>query len=367
MRVALIHDWLTGLRGGEKVLEVFCELFPDATLFTLVHIPGSTSPVIESVPIRTAFTQNLPGVKKHYRWYLPLYPWAIGSLDFKGFDLLISSSHCVAKGAKAPPGAMHICYCHTPMRYIWDRFSDYFGTGLKARIVYEPIARLLRRWDVSSSARVHHFVANSRHVADRILKFYGRLVDAVFYPPVDTDFFLPCDEGPDDYYLIVSALVPYKRLDLAIDCFNRRREPLYIVGTGPEAERLRARSGPTIRFLGSVDQEELRRLYQRARATLLPGVEDFGIVPVESQACGRPVVARARGGATESVQSDRTGVLFEEPTVEALSHAVDKVSSLRFNKTDLRDWALGFSRERFKSSFKHYIEGKLSSGTTKTR
>jgi glycosyltransferase involved in cell wall biosynthesis len=366
MRVALIHDWLTGFRGGEKVLEALCEIYPDATLFTLLHIPGTTSDTIESVPIRTAFTQNLPGVKKHYRWYLPLYPWAIGSLDFKEFDLLISSSHCVAKGAVPSPGALHICYCHTPMRYIWDRFTDYFGSGLAARVVYGPIARLLRRWDVSSAKRVHHFVANSRHVSDRILKFYGRESDVVF-PPVDTDFFTPGDEEPGDYCLVISALVPYKRVDLAIDCFNRRKEPLTIVGTGPEEDRLRARAGSSIRFLGAVDNEELRRLYRGSRATLLPGVEDFGIVPLESQSCGRPVVAQARGGAIETVRKDETGVLFEDPTVESLSHAVDKVSSLRFNKLDLRSWALGFSRESFKSRIKDYIEGKLSSATMRAR
>jgi glycosyltransferase involved in cell wall biosynthesis len=253
------------------------------------------------------------------------------------------------------------------MRYIWDRFPDYFGTGLKARVVYGPIAHFLQRWDVSSAGRVHHFVANSRHVAERIHKFYRREVDAVIYPPVDTDFFSPSDQAPDDYYLIVSALVPYKRLDLAIDCFNKRQETLYIVGTGPEEERLRARSGSNIRFLGPVDKEELWRLYQRARATLIPGVDDFGIVPVESQACGRPVVAQARGGATESVKAGETGVLFEEPSIEALSHAVDKVSSLRFNKMDLRNWALRFSRESFKSSIESYIEGKLSSAAMRAR
>jgi glycosyltransferase involved in cell wall biosynthesis len=219
---------------------------------------------------------------------------------------------------------------------------------------------MLRRWDVSSAGRVHHFAANSRHVAERILKYYGRESDVV-YPPVDTDFFSPGDESPEDYFLIVSALVPYKRLDLAIECFNKNNEPLYIVGTGPEEDRLRARAGANTRFLGTVDNEELRRLYRRARATLLPGVEDFGIVPLESQACGRPVVAQARGGAIETVKGGETGVLFDEPTVESLSHAVDKVSSLRFNKMDLRTWALGFSRESFKSHIKNYIEEKLSS------
>jgi glycosyltransferase involved in cell wall biosynthesis len=253
------------------------------------------------------------------------------------------------------------------MRYIWDRFSDYFGTGLKARILYAPIAYLLRRWDVSSSSRVHHFVAISRYVEERIRNFYQRESDGVIYPPVDTDFFSPSDEEPGDYYLIVSALVPYKRLDLAIDCFNRRKELLYVVGTGPEEKQLRARAGPNTRFLGSVEKEKLRDLYQRARATLLPGVEDFGIVPLESQACGRPVVAQARGGATETVRDGETGVFFEEPSIASLSRAVDKVSLLRFNKKDLRNWALGFSRENFKSSIKNFIENKLSSPRIEAR
>ncbi len=358
MRVALIHDWLTGLRGGEKVLEVLCELYPAATLFTLVHIPDSTSPTIESLPLRTAFTQRLPGVSKHYRWYLPLYPWAIESLDFREYDLLISSSHCVAKGAIPSPEALHICYCHTPMRYIWDRFSDYFGKGLKSRFLYGPFAHFLRKWDVASAERVHHFIANSQYVAERIRNYYGREPDAVIHPPVDTDFFVPSDDGPDDYYLVVSALAPYKRLDVAIDCFKQRSETLLIVGTGPEEENLRARAGKTVKFLGRVDDEELRRLYQHARATLLPGVEDFGIVPLESQACGRPVIALGEGGAMETVKEGKTGVFFREPSPNALSSAIDKISSLRFNESDLRDWACRFSRERFKSNIKDFIESK---------
>jgi glycosyltransferase involved in cell wall biosynthesis len=360
MRVALIHDWLTGLRGGEKVLEALCELFPTATLYTLVYIPGSTHPTIESLNIRTAFTQKLPGIRKHYRWYLPLYPWAIESLNLSEFDLVISSSHCAAKGIVPPPGSVHICYCHTPMRYIWDRFNDYFGSGLKAHLIYGPIAYFLRKWDVASAHRVHHFIANSKHVGSRIRNCYGREVDAVIYPPVDTDFFVPGDDEPEDYYLIVSALAPYKRLDVAIDCFNQRGEPLVIVGTGPEERRLRQRAGPHIRFLGSVSKEELRGLYQRSRATLLPGVEDFGIAPVEAQACGRPVVALAEGGALESIQGGQTGVFFDDLTPRSLSTAIDKVRSLRFNKADLRDWALGFSEERFKENIRDFVANKLS-------
>jgi glycosyltransferase involved in cell wall biosynthesis len=360
MRVALIHDWLTGLRGGEKVLEGLCELFPDATLFTMVHVPHSTSDLIESHPIRTAFTQRLPGVRKIYRWYLPLYPWAVESLDLRGFDLIVSSSHCVAKGANPPRGALHICYCHTPMRYVWDRFPDYFGNGIKSRLVYGPIAARLRRWDVASADRVHSFVANSRHVARRIEKYYDRKVDAVIYPPVDTDAFIPGEGAPEDYYLIVSALVPYKRLDLAIDAFRRRPERLLIVGTGPEEKRLRERSPANVHFLGGLSRTELLPVYQRCRATLLPGVEDFGIAPVESQACGRPVVAFAEGGALESVRDGETGVFFAERSPQALSDAIDRVSSLRSNRETLRSWAQGFSRQRFMSEMRAFVDRKLA-------
>ncbi|MEE9180681.1 MAG: glycosyltransferase [Vicinamibacteria bacterium] len=359
MRVALIHDWLTGLRGGEKVLEVLCELYPDATLFTMVYIPDSTSSIIESHPIRTAFTQKLPAVKSLYRWYLPLYPWAVESLDLDGYDLVVSSSHCVAKGVLTPPDSTHICYCHTPMRYVWDRFGDYFGNGVTARLVYGPVAHYLRKWDVASAARVDHFIANSKHVAGRIQKYYRREAD-VIYPPVDTEVYVPAEEEPEDYYLIVSALVPYKRLELAIDAFNKRDEPLLIVGTGPQEAKLKARAGANIRFLGGLSQQELRPIYQRCQALLLPGVEDFGIVPVEAQACGRPVVAFAEGGALESVRDGETGVFFSESSPEALSEAIDRVSSLRFNRNAVRSWALGFSRQRFKDSVKTYIDEKLA-------
>ncbi len=359
MRVALIHDWLTGLRGGEKVLEVLCELYPDATLFTMVYIPDSTSLIIESHPIRTAFTQKLPAVKSLYRWYLPLYPWAVESLDLDGYDLVVSSSHCVAKGVLTPPDSTHICYCHTPMRYVWDRFGDYFGNGVTARLVYGPVAHYLRKWDVASAARVDHFIANSKHVAERIQKYYRREAD-VIYPPVDTEVYVPAEEEPEDYYLIVSALVPYKRLELAIDAFNKRDEPLLIVGTGPQEAKLKARAGANIHFLGGLSQQELRPVYQRCQAVLLPGVEDFGIVPVEAQACGRPVVAFAEGGALESVRDGETGVFFSESSPEALSDAIDRVSSLRFNRNAVRSWALGFSRQRFKDSVKTYIDAKLA-------
>ena len=355
MRVALVHDWLTGFRGGEKVLDVFCELFPDATLFTLVHVEGVTSPRIESLPIRTAFTQKLPAAKRLYRWYLPLHPWAIESFDLDGFDLVLSSSHCVAKGVQPAEGAVHICYCHTPMRYVWDRFQDYFGSGVKAKLLYGPVAKRLRAWDRDTASRVDHFVANSTYVAERIDKYYGRATDAVIPPPVDTDFYVPSETGGESFCLVVAALVPYKRIDLAIEAFRHRKDELVIVGSGPSARKLQAIAPPNVRFLGWVDDRALRELYQACRACLLPGVEDFGIVPLEAQACGAPVVAYGEGGALDTVRDEETGALFHERTPEALSSAIDKVYSLRLNKTLIREWALGFSRKTFQDRMKKFI------------
>lgn len=363
MRVALVHDWLTGMRGGEKVLEAIIELFPDATLYTLVHVPGATSARIESVPIRTAFTQRLPGVFRHYRWYLPLFPLAVESFRFEGFDLVLSSSHCAAKGARPPDGVPHICYCHTPMRYVWDRFEDYFGNGPSARLLYGPMAHLLRRWDRRSSKRVDHFVANSAYVAERIRRYYGRDVGAVIPPPVDTDFFTPAKGGESDgdYFLVVSALVPYKRVDLVLEAFRNRPEPLVVAGSGPSRAMLERLAGPNVRFRGFVADDELRELYRGCRAVLLPGVEDFGIVPLEAQACGKPVVALGEGGAVETVLDGETGVLFPDTSVGALSDAIDKVSSLRLNKSFVRDWACRFSRDRFKGQLLAFIEKHMES------
>ena len=361
MRVAIVHDWLTGLRGGEKVLELFLELYPEATIATLLHVPGSTSPRIESHPIRTTFIQKLPLVEQRYRWYLPLFPRAIESLDLSGFDLVISSSHCAAKGAIAPKGALHICYCHTPMRYVWDRFEDYFGSGWKSRLLYGPAARLLRRWDRNSARRVDHFIANSHYVASRIRDYYGRDVDAVIPPPVDTDFYTPAPEdaaSAEPYFLVVSALVPYKRIELAFEAFRGRAEPLLVVGTGPSEAKLKALAPKNVRLLGWLPDEELRKLYRGCRATVLPGVEDFGIVPLEALACGAPVVAYGEGGALDTIKDGETGVLFREPTAASLSRAIDRVSGLRFNRESLRNWALGFSRERFLTQMREFISSR---------
>ena len=266
----------------------------------------------------------------------------------------------MAKGAIPGPGALHISYCHTPMRYVWDRFEDYFGAGLKAKLLFGPVASRLRSWDRATASRVHHFVANSTYVAERIERYYQRKASAVIPPPVDTDFFVPGDSARGPFYLIVSALVPYKRIDIAIDAFRKREEKLLIVGKGPSGDALQATAPGNVEFLGWADAEKLRELYQTCQACLLPGVEDFGIVPLEAQACGSPVVALGEGGALDTVRDGETGVLFHEKSPEALSRAVDKVSALRLNKSSLRDWALGFSRERFRNRMKDFVEARAA-------
>ncbi|GMR22009.1 MAG: hypothetical protein BMS9Abin37_0332 [Acidobacteriota bacterium] len=273
---------------------------------------------------------------------------------------MVSSSHCVAKGVVPRQGALHISYCHTPMRYVWDRFEDYFGSGLKSKLVYGPVAKRLRAWDRASARRVDHFIANSTYVSERIANYYDRAAAAIIPPPVDTKLYALSADEPEDYYLVVSALVPYKRIDIAVEAFRGRSETLVIVGSGPSAERLKVGAPPNVRFRGWVSDEELKTLYQRCRACLLPGVEDFGIVPLEAQASGAPVVAYGKGGALDTVRDGETGVLFHEQTSEALSRAIDKVSSLRFNKNLLRDWALGFSRETFQNRMKEFIQARVA-------
>jgi glycosyltransferase involved in cell wall biosynthesis len=365
-RVALVHDWLTGMRGGERCLEVFCELFPEADLFTLLHVPGSVSPVIERHRIVTSFIDRLPGAAGRYRHYLPLFPAAAERFDLRGYDLVLSSSHCVAKGVRPGPGARHVCYCFTPMRYIWDLYEDYFGrAGLATRAVMRPLAAALRRWDRRSSARVDDFVAISRHIADRIRRCYARHAD-VIHPPVDVQRFELADEVAGEHYLVVSALVPYKRLDLAVEAANRLRRRLVIVGTGPEERRLRSLAGDTVEFLGWRGDAEIAGLYRRAHALLFPGVEDFGITPLEAMAAGRPVIAFAAGGALETVvgldvpDAPPTGVFFDEQTVESIAAAMLRFEAARerFVPKALRSRAEAFARPRFKERVKAYLRDR---------
>jgi glycosyltransferase involved in cell wall biosynthesis len=354
MKTAIVHDWLTGMRGGEKVLEALCERYPDAELFTLLHVPGSVSPIIERAPIHHSLLQYLPGVRRYYRECLPLFPVLVEQFDLERFDLVISSSHCVAKSVIAGPEAVHVCYCHTPMRYAWDQFDAYFGPERLGRIgsaAARPVLAALARWDRATAGRVHRYVTNSQHVARRIGRYYNREASVV-YPPVDTDFFKPDASIPlgKSGCLIVSALVPYKRVEIALDACRLAGVPLTIVGGGPDRprlERLAAQSSADVTFLGRLTDDQIRDQYNRAALVLMPGEEDFGIVPVEAQACGRPVIALGRGGAVETMVPGETGILVDEPTPQAFAAAIRDALGRQFDAGVIRRHAERFGRQRF--------------------
>jgi glycosyltransferase involved in cell wall biosynthesis len=358
--VALVHDWLTGMRGGEKVLEVLCELYPAADLFTLVHVPGTVSPAIEARRPRTSALSRLPGIARYYRHCLPLFPALVEHFDLDGYDLVISSSHCAVKSVVRAGGARHVCYCHTPMRYVWDQRDAYFGPERVGRLraaLLRPVLARLARWDAATAHRVDRYVANSEHVARRIGRYYNRRATVV-HPPVDTEFYRPDGRQPDRSALVVSALVPYKRLEVAIGACRLAGVPLRIVGRGPELERLRA-AGPGVEFLGHCSNEQIRELYRASGVLLLPGEEDFGIVPVEAQACGRPVVALARGGALETVLDGITGALVADGRPGAFADGIRRVLDGGLDAGAMRSNAERFSRARFAARITAEIDDVL--------
>jgi len=377
MRVVLVHDWLTGMRGGEKCLEVLCRRFPHARLLTLFHVRGSTSPAIERMDIRTSFLDRLPGVARYYRYLLPLMPAAIRALRLpRDAQLVVSLSHAVAKAIRVPEDIPHVCYCFTPMRYAWHRRGDYlacwkgFGSWL-ARTAGQGLLNRMQRWDRATSSRVTHFVAISRTVAQRIATCYGR-TSRVIYPPVDTHFYRPAPVERRLFYLCVSALVPYKRIDLAVEACNRLGRQLVVIGTGPEQKRLRRLAGRTVEFLGWCSDEVIREHYRRAQALLFPGHEDFGIVPVEAQACGTPVIALGQGGATETIlpassSQEGTGLLFAEQSVDALCEAISVFETHPdwFSASLARRQAEKFSIDRFERELIGYLENVLARWFTK--
>lgn len=368
-RVAIVHDWLTGMRGGERVLEQLFTLFPEAELFTLLHVPGSVTPVIERRITHTSMVQRLPAASRLYRHYLPVFPFAIEQLDLDRFDLVISSSHCAAKAVVPTGRSLHICYCHSPMRYAWDQFEAYFGeerVGRFATVFLRRYMRRLAQWDADTSARVDRFVANSRHVAARISRYYGRAAEVV-HPPVDTEFFTPEGRLTHNYLLAVSALVPYKRLDLAIAAAQAVGMPLKVVGRGPELARLRRLASAEVEFVGNRSNEDIRQLYRGAVALLMPGEEDFGMVPVEAQACGCPVVALGCGGALETVVDGVTGVLVSESSVSAFADSLDRVRGLAYDVATLRANALRFSRDTFLRHMTAVINRALNADARRNR
>jgi glycosyltransferase involved in cell wall biosynthesis len=375
-RVALVHDWLTGMRGGEKCLEVLCRRWPHAPLFTLLHRRGSVAAAIEDRPVHPSFLNRLPGVARYYRYLLPLMPLAAATWRLPPCDLVVSFSHCVAKSARPPRGVPHVCYCFTPMRYAWHMRHAYFSTdrvrGLKARLLGRLLAEL-RDWDRRTADTVTHFVAISQTVQRRIRECYGR-DSTVIYPPVDTDFYCPAPLPREDYYLAVSAFAPYKRLDLAVAACNRMRRRLRVIGTGQDERRLRGIAGPTVQFLGWQSDEAIRDHLRRCRALVFPGEEDFGIVPVEAQACGTPVIAFTKGGVMETVlppggRREPTGVFFDEQSVEALIDALEIFESRSgdFSAAAARRQALRFNAGRFREELVAYLDGVLRSAQPERR
>jgi len=345
MRPAIVHYWLLNRRGGEKVLDSLCRLLPDADVFTLFCDPAALSPELRRHRITASF---LNPARRWYRSLLPLMPMALESFDLRGYDLVISSESGPAKGVIASSSARHVCYCHTPMRYLWDLYPAYrheWTPQWWKRAAMPPLSNYLRLWDFASAARVDRFIANSENVRARIWKTYRREAD-VIYPPVDVKSF---EWKPaEDYFLIVSELVPYKRVDTAVRWFSRTGRRLRIAGGGPEFNRLRKMAGPSVELLGRVGDADLRDLYARCRALVLPGEEDFGIAPVEALASGKPVIALGRGGALESVP-EFGGVFYEEPSEESLAAAVQRFEELEplVRAEELQAWARRFSEEEF--------------------
>ena len=362
MRTAVVHDWLNGMRGGEKVLEEILALVPDPTIFTLFHVPGSVSREIERYPIRASSLNRLPFSRRHYRQYLPLFPRAVEAFDLSGFDLVVSSSHCVAKGALAREGAPHLCYCHTPVRYAWDQFDEYFPreTTRLWRLKKMVIDRL-RAWDRATAGRPTRYLANSSAVADRIRRHYGRSA-AVVAPPVDVEFFHGSAKPREDFLLAVGSLVPYKRHEVAIEAARRLGRPLVVVGKGPEERRLRAAAPSSVEIVADLDRESLRDLYRRCFAFVQPGEEDFGISLVEAASCGAPVAAFGRGGARDTVSDGVNGVLYLEEGATGLVRAIEEIGRRRFDYTAVRAAALPFARERFAREFAGAVAELVGAG-----
>ena len=354
-KVAIIHDWLNGMRGGEKVLEVLLEIFPGADIFTLFLEEKNISDAIKAHNIMVSPLNKYRFIRKHYKHFLPLFPSTIEEFNLKEYDVVISSSHCVAKGVIPHPHTLHIAYIHSPMRYVWDQYYPYFGNvkGLKKLYVKQQISRL-RTWDAASSARVDYFAANSRFIQQRIWRYYHR-ESTVIHPPVDTENFQPVTNPTKDYFLTVSALVPYKKNELLVEAFNQSNDRLIIVGKGPEEKKLRRAAGKNIEFKKDVSRDELVKLYQNATGFVYAGVEDFGIVFVEAQACGTPVIAYKKGGVLDIVNED-SGILFQHQTPTNLLEAIHKIKKSNFNSSIIRENSLKFSRQYFKQNFKTYFE-----------
>jgi len=361
LKVAIVHYWLVTMRGGERVVEALCELYPDADIYTHVAVPEMLTDTIRSHRIQETFIARLPGARRRYQKYLPLMPLALEQLDLRAYDLVISSECGPAKGVITTPRTLHVCYCHSPMRYVWDMYWDYLkGVPKYLRPAARVLLHYVRRWDLASAFRVDHFLANSDYVARRVHKHYRRDAD-VIHPPVDTGMF-EIAESTDDFYLLVGQLVPYKRADLAVRAFSSAGKRLVVIGDGEQLADLRRLAGPTVEVMGRQPMSVIREKYSRCRALLFPGEEDFGIVPLEAMASGRPVIAYGRGGALETVVEGRTGLFFDEQTEQSLLAAVDKFEGMEdtFDPAEIRRHASRFDREVFKAKFRARVDELLN-------
>jgi glycosyltransferase involved in cell wall biosynthesis len=362
MRVAIVHYWLVNMRGGERVLEALCELYPEADIFTHVYAPDRMSETIRRHRVQTTFVGRLPWARRLYQSYLPLMPLALEQLDLRAYDLVISSESGPAKGVLTRPDALHLCYCHTPMRYVWNMYQEYRDglSGLK-RLAMSLLLHRIRQWDVTTAARVDHFVANSHNVARRIRKYYRR--DAmVIQPPVDLARFGDVAPAPaEDFYLCIGQMIPYKQVGIAIRAFNQLGKRLVVIGEGKEREALGRLAGPNITFLDRVDDTVLRDHYARCRALVFTAEEDFGIVPLEAMAAGKPVIAYGKGGALETVVPGRTGVLFPQQTPESLIEAVHRFERIEnsFDPAEIAAHAATFSKDRFKQDFRAFVDNVM--------
>lgn len=357
MKTALVHDWLNQMGGAENVLETLVEMFPGAPVYTSMYAPDRMPASYRAWDVRTSFMQRLPGVASHHQAYLPFYPAAFERFDFSGYDLVLSNKSGFCHGVITPPETLHICYCLTPTRFLWlyDAYRQREGLSNLTSAALQPVLARLRRWDRAAVDRVDHFIAISREIQERIRQYYGR-ASTLIYPPVDVGRFAPSGRAPGDYYLAGGRLIPYKRVDLAVQAFNRLGLPLLIYGDGRDRSSLQAMAGPNVTLLGRVTAEELVDLVQHCRAFIFPGLEDFGIAPLEAQAAGRPVIAYAGGGALDTIIHGETGLLFAEQTVEALVDAVQRCEDSHFSAAACRRNAERFAVERFRRELMNFVE-----------
>ena len=355
MRIAVVHDYFTQLGGAEKVAEELMRMLPQATLHATVALPDRMPPGLTNLRVETSWMQQMPLMRKYYRLFFLLYPLAVRSLDLSPYDLIISSSSGYAKGVQATRDAMHVCYCHTPMRWVWnfDTYSAREEMGLLKRLLLPALVRGLRRWDEGASRQPDHFIANSRSVAARILQAYGRHAE-IIHPPIDLDRFRASNEQ-EDYYLVLARLVSYKRIDLAVRACSRLGRRLLVIGEGPDLDRLKATAGPTVEFLGRLTDSEVEHYASRCRALLFPGEEDFGMAPLEIAAAGRPTIAYRAGGALETIVEGVTGLFFDRQEVEDLANAIERFERMDWSRAALRRHAEGFSVDLFQSKMHAFL------------